>query len=283
MGVFAPAVIAYPAIDPVLVQLGPFAIRWYGLAYVAGFLGAGILIYLLSKRWKLRMSGDDVVLVLLYAIIGVIVGSRLGYVLIYGAGRYWAEPGKIFAIWDGGMSFHGGLAGILLAGWLAARSLKMPYLTVCDLGAVGAPIGFLLGRIGNFINGELWGRPTTVAWGMVFPGAGSLPRHPSQLYEAFLEGAVLLTIMIVLALKLPPRPRGELLGWLITLYGVFRITVEFFREPDVQIGFLVRLTGSVGGVTMGQLLSVPMVILGVWLIWRARKLDKPQLGPGSRA
>jgi phosphatidylglycerol:prolipoprotein diacylglycerol transferase len=281
MGSFAPAVIAYPAIDPVLVQVGPFAVRWYGLAYVIGFLGAGVLLYLLSKRWKLGMSGDDVVLVLLYAIVGVIVGSRLAYVLIYGAGQYWAEPSRIFAIWDGGMSFHGGLVGILAAGWFAARSLRMPYLTLCDLGAIGAPIGFLLGRLGNFINGELWGRTTSVAWGMVFPGAGNLPRHPSQLYEAFLEGAVLLTIMIVLALRLPPRPRGELLGWLVTLYGVFRIGVEFFREPDVQMGFLVRVTGSLGGVTMGQLLSVPMVVLGVWLIWRSRRLAKPQLGPRS--
>jgi phosphatidylglycerol---prolipoprotein diacylglyceryl transferase len=281
MGVVPPAVIAYPAIDPVLVRFGPFAIRWYGLAYVIGFIGAGILLYVLSKRWKLGLSGDDVVLVLLYAIIGVIVGSRLGYVLVYGAGQYWANPAKIFAIWDGGMSFHGGLVGILLAGWFAARSLKMPYLTLCDMGAVGAPVGFLFGRLGNFINGELWGRTTTVAWGMVFPGAGSLPRHPSQLYEAFLEGAVLLTIMILLSLKLPPRPRGELLGWLVTLYGVFRIGVEFFREPDVQIGFLVRITGAVGGMTMGQLLSVPMVILGVWLVVRARKLGEPELGPGS--
>ena len=174
------------------------------------------------------------------------------------------------------MSFHGGLAGILIAGWFAARSLKMPYLTLCDLGAVGAPIGFLLGRLGNFVNGELWGRVTTVAWGMVFPGAGPLPRHPSQLYEAFLEGAVLLTVMILLARRLPPRPRGELLGWLLTVYGVFRIAVEFFREPDVQVGFLP------GGATVGQLLSVPMVVLGVWLIWRSRKLDQPEVGPAAR-
>jgi phosphatidylglycerol:prolipoprotein diacylglycerol transferase len=158
MGVLAPAAIAYPAIDPVLVRLGPFSVRWYGLAYVLGFLGAGLLLYFFSKRWKLGLSGDDVVLVLLYAIVGVIIGARLGYVLLYGAGQgYLANPAKIFAIWDGGMSFHGGLAGILVAGWFAAHSLKMPYLTVCDLGAIGAPIGFLFGRLGNFINGELWG------------------------------------------------------------------------------------------------------------------------------
>lgn len=269
------ASIAYPAIDPVLVRFGPFAVRWYGLAYVAGFLGAGILIYHFAKRWGLKMSVDDVILVLLYAIVGVIVGARLGYVILYGAGQYWSNPAKIFAIWDGGMSFHGGLAGILVAGLLAARSLKMPWLTICDLGSIGAPIGFLLGRLANFVNGELWGRVTTVAWGMVFPGAGPLPRHPSQLYEAFLEGAVLLAIMVLLARKLPPRPRGELLGWLLTLYGAFRIFVEFFRQPDVQIGFLP------GGATMGQILSVPMVILGVWLIWWARKKALPQSGPGS--
>ncbi len=275
MSAWLPAVIAYPAIDPVLVQIGPFAVRWYGLAYVAGFVGAGLLIRWLSRRWSLKMSGDDIILVLLYAIVGVILGARLGYVLIYGAGQYWSSPAKIFAIWDGGMSFHGGLAGILIAGWFAARTLKMPFLTVCDLGAVGAPIGFGLGRLGNFVNGELWGRVSTVAWAMVFPGAGDLPRHPSQLYEALLEGAVLLAVMVLLARKLPPRPRGELLGWLIALYGVFRIGVEFFREPDVQLGFIA------GGVTMGQLLSIPMVVGGAWLVWRARKRLDPQLGPGG--
>jgi phosphatidylglycerol:prolipoprotein diacylglycerol transferase len=275
IGTGTPAVIAYPAIDPVLLRLGPFSVRWYGLAYIVAFIGSGLILYWLAKRWKLGLTADDAVLVVLYAVIGVIVGARLGYVIIYGAGQYWAHPAKIFAIWDGGMSFHGGLAGILIAGWFAARSLEMPFLTLCDLGAVGAPIGFLLGRIGNFINGELWGRPSSVPWAMIFPGAGPQPRHPSQLYEAFFEGVVLLTVMIVLALRLPPRPRGEMLGWLLTLYGVFRIGVEFFREPDVQIGFLF------GGVTMGQLLSVPMVALGIWLIWRSRRAGEPELGPRS--
>jgi phosphatidylglycerol:prolipoprotein diacylglycerol transferase len=202
-------------------------------------------------------------------------GARLGYVLIYGGSYYLENPGKIFAIWDGGMSFHGGLAGILIAGLVVARMFRMPWLTLCDIGSVGAPIGFGLGRISNFINAELWGRTTEVAWGVVFPGAGSIARHPSQLYEAVLEGAVLLTVMLLLARRLPPRPRGELLGWLLVLYGTFRTFVELFREPDAQLGFFI------GGVTMGQLLSIPMVLIGVWLLWWARTRNLPQLGRPS--
>lgn len=259
------ATIAYPAIDPIAFQLGPLAVRWYGLAYLTGFVAAALIMRWLARRWELGLSDDDLLTVLLAAILGVIVGGRLGYVLVYGDGYYLSNPTQILALWDGGMSFHGGLVGIIVASFVAGRMVGIPWLTLCDMGAVGTPIGLGLGRLANFINDELWGRPTSVAWGMVFPSGGPLPRHPSQLYEAALEGVALFVIMIVLARKLPPRPRGELLGWMIALYGAFRIAVEFFREPDTQLGFI----GA--GITMGQLLSVPMVLGGIALIAWARK------------
>jgi phosphatidylglycerol:prolipoprotein diacylglycerol transferase len=266
------ASIPFPQIDPVAFALGPLKVHWYGLAYLTAFIGSILIARWLVRRWQLNLTDDDLLTILLAAVIGVMVGARLGYVLVYG-GRYYLEnPVQIVAVWDGGMSFHGGLAGILIAGAVVARTLGMPWLTLCDIGSVGAPIGFGLGRITNFINAELWGRTTDVAWAVVFPGAGAVARHPSQLYEATLEGAVLLSTMLLLARALPPRPRGELLGWLLTLYGTFRIVAELFREPDAQLGFLL------GGVTMGQLLSAPMVLIGVSLIWWARKQQLPQLG-----
>lgn len=267
------AAIAYPNIDPIAFRLGPFAVHWYGLAYLAGFVSAALLIRWLARRWELGLTDDDLLTVVLAAIIGVIVGSRLGYVVVYGQGYYFQHPGEILAIWDGGMSFHGGLVGILISAAVVARMLRMPWLTLCDMGAIGAPVGFGFGRLANFINGELWGRVSDVPWAVVFPGAGPLPRHPSQLYESALEGVVLLTIMVLLARRLPPRPRGELLGWLLVGYGLFRISVEFFRQPDVQIGFLP------GGATMGQLLSLPMIVAGIALVVWARRSALPQLGP----
>ena len=204
--------------------------------------------------------------------MGVVVGGRLGYVVFYGDGYYWQNPARIPALWDGGMSFHGGLAGILIAGAFVAHSTRMPWLTLCDLGAVGAPIGIFFGRLANFVNQELWGRVTTVPWGVFFPAAGTSPRHPSQLYEALLEGLVIFIVMIVLGARRDPLPRGVLLGVMLSLYGVFRMSVELLREPDVQIGYLL------GGVTMGQVLSVPLVACGVglvvWSLWR----DLPQMG-----
>jgi len=255
------AALAFPAIDPIALRLGPFAVRWYGLAYVAGFLFAWWILKVLDERWGVGLGSDRRTVVILAALVGLVAGGRLGYVIVYGVGAYFADPLKIFAIWDGCMSFHGGLVGIMLAGVWVSRRYKVPFLTLCDIGAVGAPMGLLLGRLANFINGELWGRVTTAPWGMVFPGGGPLPRHPSQLYEAALEGVVLLAVMLWLSRR--QRPAGFLVGWMLTLYAVFRIFVEFFRQPDVQIGFLP------GGVTMGQLLSTPMLIAGVWLIARA--------------
>lgn len=262
---------ALSQLDPVALSIGSLEVRWYGLAYLAGFVGAAYLLWLFAKRWSVRLVADDVYLILLYAVVGVLLGGRLGYVLFYGAGYYFQNPGDILAVWDGGMSFHGGFAGILIACYFAARHVGISYLTLADLGAIGAPIGLGLGRITNFINAELWGRPTDVAWGVVFPGAGDVPRHPSQLYESFLEGFVLLAIMVLLASKLPPRPRGELFGWMAGLYGVFRIAVEFFREPDVALGFI---AGE--WLTMGMLLSLPLVIAGAAVVVWARRAGLPQ-------
>jgi phosphatidylglycerol:prolipoprotein diacylglycerol transferase len=256
------AALAFPAIDPVFFSLGPLEVRWYGLAYVAGFVIAGLLLRSLNRRWGVGLSGDDMLDIVLAAVIGLMVGARLGYVLFYGTGDYWSDPLSVLAFWDGGMSFHGGLIGIMLAGALIARRKNVPLLRLFDLGAVGAPVGLFLGRVANFINGELWGRPTDVPWGVVFPGApGAAPRHPSQLYEALLEGVVLLVVLLSLSRK--KRPDGVMIGTLLALYGIFRIFVEFFREPDIQLGFVA------GSFTMGQFLSLPMVAAGVWLIWRA--------------
>lgn len=256
------AVWTYPQIDPVFFAIGPFAVRWYGLAYVAGFVAAGLVMRALNKRWKAGLSDDDILDVVLVSVIALVVGARLGYVLFYGVGRYLADPISIVALWDGGMSFHGGLVGLFIGGALIARRKGIPLLTIADLAAVGSPLGIFFGRLANFINGELWGRESDVPWAMIFPNApGGLPRHPSQLYEALLEGLVLFLILFVLSRK--PRPAGFMIGMLLTLYGVFRIVLEFFREPDLQLGYLL------GSTTMGQLLSLPMVIAGLWLIWRA--------------
>jgi phosphatidylglycerol:prolipoprotein diacylglycerol transferase len=275
------AAFAFPNIDPIAFQIGSVAVRWYGLAYLAGFLGAWWVLKVLDRRWEMGLGPDGRATTLLAAVIGLMVGARLGYVLVYGAGAYWDAPLSILAVWDGGMSFHGGLVGILLAGVWVSRHFRIAFLRLCDAGAVGAPIGLFLGRLANFVNGELWGRVTTAPWGVVFPRAGAEPRHPSQLYEAGLEGLVLLAVMLLLARR--RRPDGVLVGWMLSLYGVFRILVELFREPDAPIGFLTF------GLTMGQLLSVPMVLVGAWLVWRGRARDgdvagasgAPQVDDGS--
>ncbi len=261
------ASIAFPVIDPVLLRLGPVEIRWYGIAYVAGFLVAALVLRRLARRWGISLSDDDVLDIVLAGVVGLVVGARLGYVLFYGVGAYLAEPLSVFALWDGGMSFHGGLAGIMLAGWWIAPRKGLTPLRLFDLGAVGAPIGILFGRLANFINGELWGRTTDAPWGVVFPMApGDAPRHPSQLYEAFFEGLVLFVVLFALSRR--RRPDGFIIGSLLALYGVFRTVLEVFREPDAQLGFIM------GGVTMGQLLSVPMVVAGAWLVWRALRAER---------
>lgn len=260
------ASIAFPDINPIALQLGPFAVRWYGLAYLSAFLAGWWILKRFDERWNLGLGPDGQTTTLLAAVFGVIVGARLGYVLFYNLAWYLESPARIVAMWDGGMSFHGGLVGILLAGYWVARHYKVPYLRLCDVGAIAAPIGFLFGRLANFVNDELWGRVTTVPWGVVFPNGGSLPRHPSQIYEALLEGLVIFIVMIVLQRR--KRYDGYMTGWLLALYGTFRIAVEFFREPDVQIGFLP------GGITMGQLLSLPVLAAGIFLIVRAIREER---------
>jgi len=269
------AALTYPAIDPVAVRIGPFALRWYGIAYLLGFVAAGLIVRWLVRRWELNLSDDDLLTIVLAAVIGVLIGGRLGYVVFYGGDYFWRNPARILAIWDGGMSLHGGLAGILVAGAIVAASMRVPFLTITDLGAVGAPVGLFLGRLANFVNGELWGRTTTVPWGIVFPGAGPLPRHPSQLYEALLEGVGIFVVVLWLAMRRPNPPRGVILGTLLTLYGVFRIFVEFVRQPDVQIG---THGFFAGWLTMGMILSAPLVLAGVALLWWSLKRGLPEVG-----
>ncbi|MBQ9043401.1 MAG: prolipoprotein diacylglyceryl transferase [Eggerthellaceae bacterium] len=264
----------YQNIDPVAFSIGPFAVRWYGIAYVLGFLFAGLLMWRLAKRWKLRFDSDALLTIICCVIVGIILGARLGYCLFYGNGYYYAHPLEILAFNQGGMSFHGGLIGALLSGIVAAKLTHIPYLTLADMGCIVAPIGLFLGRCANFINGELWGDFTDLPWGVVFGGtAGMLPRHPSQLYEALLEGVLLFVILFALSRKLPPRPRGTFLGVFLALYGCFRFLVEFVRQPDAQIGYLYG-----DWLTMGQVLSVPLIIIGIIVFIYACKRKLPQQG-----
>ena len=264
----------YQNLDPVAFSLGPISVRWYGLAYVLGFLLAGFLMSRIAKRWKLRFDSDALLTIICCVIVGIIVGARIGYCLFYGTENYLENPLELIAINHGGMSFHGGLVGALLAGILAAKLTGIPYLTLADMGAIAAPIGLFLGRCANFVNGELWGDYTDLPWGVVFGGAaGYAPRHPSQLYEALLEGVLLFIILFALSRKLPPRPRGTFIGVFLTLYGCFRFAVEFVRQPDVQLGYLWG-----GWLTMGQVLSVPLIIAGVVLFVIACRKKLPQQG-----
>ncbi len=260
----------FPEIDPVLIQIGPFAIRWYALAYIAGLL--------LGWRYLMRLAGTPTIWggkapftrdqaddLLLWAALGVILGGRLGYVLFYNPAFYLSNPGDIIAVWNGGMSFHGGFLGVVLAIYLFARRYNIPLWSLADGVAAVAPIGIFLARVANFINGELWGRTTDVAWGVIFPTGGPLPRHPSQLYEAALEGLLLLVVLRYLthhtnALERP----GTVAGGFFVGYGLSRIFVEFFREPDAHIGYLI------GPVTQGMVLTLPMVIVGIGVIWWAQ-------------
>ncbi len=245
----------YPEIDPVIVEIGPLAIRWYGLMYLLGFLGGYFIIRHLARQRGLALSTELLSDLLFYGVIGVILGGRLGYTLFYNFSYYLRHPLEIFAIWEGGMSFHGGLLGVVVCVLLFCRRKNLPVRLVGDILATAAPVGLGLGRIGNFINGELWGRVTTSSWGMVFPMAGPEPRHPSQLYEAFFEGPVLFALLYLLhRLKVA---EGAVLYSFFLSYGLIRFSLEFFRQPDAQLGFLW------GGATMGQLLCIPMIVVGL--------------------
>jgi phosphatidylglycerol:prolipoprotein diacylglycerol transferase len=258
--------IPYPVIDPVLVTVGPFAIRWYALAYIAGLLIGWRYCLSLAKRPPQVARPQDIDDFLVWATLGVVLGGRTGYVLFYNLPNYIAHPLEIFALWHGGMSFHGGAIGVCVAILLFCRQRRIPLMAFADIIVCAVPIGLFFGRIANFINGELWGRVTDVPWAMVFPNAGPLPRHPSQLYEAFLEGIVLFTLLWYLQRFTTARLRpGTLSGAFLIGYGVARIVLELFRQPDAQLGFLFD------GVTMGQVLSVPLVIAGAWLVLRAKR------------
>jgi phosphatidylglycerol---prolipoprotein diacylglyceryl transferase len=257
--------IPYPYIDPVLVEIGPFAIRWYALAYLFGLMLGWQYTRWLAKHSLGRVAPIDVDDFLIWATAGVILGGRLGYVLFYRPEFYLANPLEIAKVWQGGMSFHGGLLGVIVAGVLFCRSRKLAIRPFADLIFCAAPIGLFLGRLANFINAELVGRPADVPWAMVFPGHAE-PRHPSQLYQAALEGLVLFGLLHILWRVEAIRSRaGVLSGAFLIGYGVFRSFAELFRQPDANLGLLYA------GTTMGQLLSLPMIAAGIALIWFARK------------
>ena len=265
-------VLMFPGFDPVLVQVGPLAIRWYALAYIVSLvLGWRIMRRLvrLPPPVATELHVDDY---LTWATLGVVLGGRLGYVLFYQPMQYLQHPLQALEVWQGGMSFHGGMLGVTIATILYCRRNGLPVLGFADRMAVVAPIGLGLGRIANFINGELWGRvaPDTLPWAMIFPNAGPEPRHPSQLYQAGLEGVLLLLVMAALCRIEAVRARfGTLTGAFLVGYGTARIVGEFFRQPDAFLGFLFA------GATMGQMLSLPMVLAGLWLIARARPAALP--------
>ncbi|MBC9180057.1 prolipoprotein diacylglyceryl transferase [Pseudoroseomonas ludipueritiae] len=262
-------VIAFPAIDPVLVHLGPLAIRWYALAYIVGIvIGWQWMkrLVVLSPAVATKQQVDDFVT---WAVLGVILGGRLGYVLFYGFERYLTAPWEALYIWQGGMSFHGGAAGVILAIFLYCRQQKLSFLGFGDRICAIVPVGLFFGRLANFINGELWGRVSDVPWAMVFPTGGPEPRHPSQLYQAAMEGLILLLVVQVLVHIPAIRARlGFVAGAFLAGYGIARMVGELFRQPDAQLGFLFA------GLTMGQLLSIPMVLVGAFLMLRAKPVTR---------
>ncbi len=269
------SIIPYPAFDPVLVTIGPFAIRWYALAYICGILFGWVYARGMIRNDALWggpapltvMDYDDFVL---WVTLGIILGGRTGYVLFYNLPHFLTHPAEIVEVWKGGMSFHGGFLGCVVAVVAFAWKRGVPWLSLGDITCAVGPIGLLLGRIANFINGELWGRPADVPWAMIFPGGGPLPRHPSQIYEATLEGLMLFLVLALCiragALKRP----GLIIGLFAVVYSFARIACEFFREPDAQLGFLWS------GMTMGMLLSVPLILTGIAFIVAAMKRPRLQ-------
>ena len=257
--------IPFPAIDPVAVAIGPFVIRWYALAYIAGLLIGWRYCLVLADRPPRLVERRDIDDFLVWATLGVVLGGRIGYVLFYQPGYYLQHPIETLYLWHGGMSFHGGALGVTLAILLFTRARRLPVLAFSDIVTEAIPIGLFFGRIANFINGELFGRETDVAWGMVFPNGGPAPRHPSQLYEAVCEGLLLFLLLLFAEYCGARRRPGIVSGVFLIGYAVARMSGELFRQPDAQLGFLVF------GTTMGQLLSIPVLIGGIVLIWWAMR------------
>lgn len=259
--------IPYPHIDPVIFHLGPLQVRWYGLMYVLGFVASYCLVRYQIKKYSLKDLEEHFENLNLVLIISLVLGARLGYVLFYNLSYYIAHPAEILATWQGGMSFHGALIGVLLGGLIFCRKNRFSFLESGDVYVVTIPIGLGLGRLGNFINGELFGRVSDVPWAMIFPGGGPLPRHPSQLYQSFMEGVLLFIVLWLAKNRYWKRnwPSGSLLALFLIFYGIFRWVAEFFRQPDVQVGFLFNT------FTMGQLLSTAMIIAGGAILLLVKK------------
>ena len=267
----------YPAINPVLVHVGPLAVRWYALAYIVGILGGWVYARALIASKTLwgqaaPLTVTDFDDFIIWVTLGIILGGRIGYVLFYNLSLFATHPGQIFQLWNGGMSFHGGFLGCTVAIILFARRRGIPILSLGDITTAVAPIGLFLGRLANFINGELWGRPTDVPWAMTFPTGGPVPRHPSQLYEAALEGIVLFVVLNLLVRRGALKRPGVITGAFAVGYGIARTTCEFFREPDPQLGFLW------GGLTMGMLLSIPLMLAGIGILACSLHEPKPKDG-----
>jgi phosphatidylglycerol:prolipoprotein diacylglycerol transferase len=260
--------IPYPHIDPVIFRIGPLAVRWYGIMYVLGFASSYLLVLYQIKKKAIGITRDQIDDLYFYLILGLLIGSRLGYAIFYNLPFYLESPWEIFILWHGGMSFHGGAIGTFIAAYLVVRKRRLQFFNVADLIIPTIPIGLGFGRIGNFINGELFGRVTESRWGMIFPDGGPLPRHASQLYEAFLEGFIL--FVILWWYKDRKSYQGDVFALFLILYGIFRSFCELFREPDTQLGYLF------GAVTMGQLLSLSMIALGFLLRYLfIRRAGKP--------
>ena len=254
--------LAYPNIDPVAISLGPLKVHWYGLMYIIGIGAAWIMARQRAKEPGFPWTANQIEDLIFYCAIGLMIGGRLGYILFYNFSAFISDPLMIIRVWEGGMSFHGGMLGAFAGMWVFARQVGARFSDVTDFIGPYVPLGLFTGRLGNFINGELWGKPTDLPWAMIFPTGGPEPRHPSQLYEAFLEGIVLFIILQWFRRQNPPRTAVS--GMFILMYGVFRFMVEFVRLPDAHIGYL-----AFGWVTMGMVLTFPMILIGAFILVRA--------------